>query len=1524
MSFAGRAPGRSFAAGFAQGGAADGDDPKNVETRRIRFEDELLEALRKEAAGEQSNVNRERTAAAEAVIAKLTPDECEILARRIEANKQGDALARALNEARTVGPANLKRLLDVVRSKRSGTPPTDTVTARPATAATSERAQAPAPREGAEASAAPAVEPAPAAKAPPVSRASALGTFLYIHSVELKQRLLTRFADLPWPDPAEDVPFTRPGERVFGRALANQIAERLGDLQAVRDLLYPHDLDALLRRTVDLENAQLTPMFAGAFELLIEAAVRDSLTQRVGPRLRTILDMRIPTVEDITPGHPIDPLVSRAITITGVLNYGNVAQTVADTPTSKGPAVTVDWFGKDDEGLWNCGRLSSKDVTREQLAVTLWGDPEKASMAAMIQIYGDIVRVEPSRARTLLPQRFPGARIGITDPTEAEQIKAIAALSRGDAPAKQFAADGTRSKGEPATKAAQGPNAKKRKGRNSTAPQADASKSEPETVDAAKPATIEQIMGVEKEIGRSLGTLRNQLSKVLLGDKLKPAFEHRAERVEQLADADAGTLAYWLPVLQFQHTQLLVIVNQVAPAVSKLVPLLFQPAHLLDDEKRASRALLEKRLGNLADAAAVSHLRDESTRFLAMNTEEDREAGRRRADARQLELETSLDDARAAGSPQNPGNAVPVGAEAAATEQASIRRKGIDGKATENDQKRANVRAGIFALRARITAAHFRIDRVYIDALEVFGDPESFHRLMPPQIKSLPEIVQRVRGHLAEVERVWDQDMAGIDSGMVDDSSDVDALAARLATAQDAFSRIAGDQSIVDFINETTSRIRSARILTSVAQFAATCLITVGVGMAAAHLGNLARVALVGQGASGAVAVTADVLVNVSINSALQVAQSGGEESAGVAVVENLLMEIFTRNLLAPLHKAERMAQKMAGEYARLPHLTSIERQALLELHTSSRTMMGTMVGTMAAQWAARQLRRRFQTLIENDSETEKREAKEAKISDDYALMVLQQGAAIGLGKYFAGKSGEWNTARNRLQLRIADHPQLEPYLLARDAFYQDAKALGESPSPDPAAGDHLMARDTALDLQEQAIFAQKGGNAEITANTARDASGESESAREPTPVADTREPAAPAVVDKGLGARIAAEVQDARYLSGGAFEVEIDGRRVRVTVRRANGATRVLHEGDSVTIEVAKGLDERGFERAVVESLTELRRPKSMTTPGASKDPPKESTETAGDDSVNDGQAGARVPKSATPPTADSSRQKTGASPSTANTPPTDASGASGGSAQPAAGADTTIANGRAATTALPVPAAAPTAPQSGGRVTAPVPGLYEAVDPGFQPTGWQFRDRGPPHPHPDHPGLVQITTDVVAPNGGRGWIERSYDPVTKTVVLENAFLERLPSWIDAGTPMVPGKGTPTVTYLTLRQMKMLGADFGEVKRFKMSTIQNIEAVMQLEHLRRQGMSLDEAIGQTHSVTYATTSIQQSGHDVGAITMDRTGAFKWQLEAMMDHFGMPEPRREELLKKYKLNRYAEVLVNFDIYIELRPHTGGK
>jgi hypothetical protein len=222
-------------------------------------------------------------------------------------------------------------------------------------------------------------------------------------------------------------------------------------------------------------------------------------------------------------------------------------------------------------------------------------------------------------------------------------------------------------------------------------------------------------------------------------------------------------------------------------------------------------------------------------------------------------------------------------------------------------------------------------------------------------------------------------------------------------------------------------------------------------------------------------------------------------------------------------------------------------------------------------------------------------------------------------------------------------------------------------------------------------------------------------------------------------------------------------------------------------------------------------------------------------------------------------------------------------------------------------------------GRVTEPVPGLFDAVDvnPHNAPSGWTFID-SPVHAHPTKKGWVQMETKVLF-GGEEGIVQRSYDPATNMLVMDNAFLDKLPSKIQAGVPMT-GTGTPLVTYLSIRQMKLLGAKFGETKVVKMSTIQNIDAVMHLEQMRRQGATdLDAAVAKTSSVTYATTAIQQSGQVIKGVKIDTAGQFPWKLGEMMDHFGTEPAKREALCTKYGLTQDDVVMVNYDIYIDVAP-----
>lgn len=177
-----------------------------------------------------------------------------------------------------------------------------------------------------------------------------------------------------------------------------------------------------------------------------------------------------------------------------------------------------------------------------------------------------------------------------------------------------------------------------------------------------------------------------------------------------------------------------------------------------------------------------------------------------------------------------------------------------------------------------------------------------------------------------------------------------------------------------------------------------------------------------------------------------------------------------------------------------------------------------------------------------------------------------------------------------------------------------------------------------------------------------------------------------------------------------------------------------------------------------------------------------------------------------------------------------------------------------------------------------------------------------------------------------------RIYNPRTRELIMFSAFLDELPNKIDAGVPLLPGSGTPTVTYLTLRQLKMAGGQFGQLQTVKMSTIQNIESLLLYHHLTAQGVPPWEAVKQTHSVKYAMTSVQQAGHTILDVEIDLTGPrvrkeqIGWLMSAQ-ENSATTEALRsekvrkhEELLTKYGMTRSDKVVIDYDIYFELAPH----
>ncbi len=249
--------------------------------------------------------------------------------------------------------------------------------------------------------------------------------------------------------------------------------------------------------------------------------------------------------------------------------------------------------------------------------------------------------------------------------------------------------------------------------------------------------------------------------------------------------------------------------------------------------------------------------------------------------------------------------------------------------------------------------------------------------------------------------------------------------------------------------------------------------------------------------------------------------------------------------------------------------------------------------------------------------------------------------------------------------------------------------------------------------------------------------------------------------------------------------------------------------------------------------------------------------------------------------------------------------------------------------------------------RVTEPIKGVWEQNEhPRFHEP--QFADLTIHETTYTENGVRVAATEILDSAGNQlGSMERAYDPATRTLELRSAFLDGLPNKIvpATGKAMTP-KGTPTQTYLTLRQMKALGVEYGGLKKIKMSTIQNIQSVIELHVMKKtqSKMSLNEMIRRTHSVTYADTTLTQSGHRIVDVKYGGNKIVNHQtLDQLMQFYERGhthhKPRDPAIVAKHdalieKHGKYNDeqlvtrdtvVTYNYDIEITLAPvPPGGK
>jgi hypothetical protein len=253
--------------------------------------------------------------------------------------------------------------------------------------------------------------------------------------------------------------------------------------------------------------------------------------------------------------------------------------------------------------------------------------------------------------------------------------------------------------------------------------------------------------------------------------------------------------------------------------------------------------------------------------------------------------------------------------------------------------------------------------------------------------------------------------------------------------------------------------------------------------------------------------------------------------------------------------------------------------------------------------------------------------------------------------------------------------------------------------------------------------------------------------------------------------------------------------------------------------------------------------------------------------------------------------------------------------------------------------------------RVRTRVPGLYESIDVSRCPVGWTITN----NLQTEADGTRVVQTHVVGPNGATGFFERGYNGAQQRIELRNAFLrlagmtEELPTWVTGmGVPMVASRGTPTVQYFTLYQLKLLGVPAGRVRRWtrllhwarlrsgpfavpglvtsiKMSTIQNVEAIMHLHWLRQRypTTGLSDLVAHTASVEYAETTAVQCGYRLVGTMYIAAGEWENEIGGLLSYFEAGNPQRkadhDNLLARFSFDRQTVMKQNFDIELSVVP-----
>ncbi|MEZ4360424.1 MAG: hypothetical protein R3B48_09600 [Kofleriaceae bacterium] len=860
-----------------------------------------------------------------------------------------------------------------------------------------------------------------------------------------------------------------------------------GEPPEAAQILTSHPLDTYVRRAMSVEGVL-------DFSTVWRPAVRKGTAAKGSRETASKRERRSASHEGATGERPVETSATNEQQAASHESARNEGQSASGSGEKKArPALTVQWLGQKDATLWNYVRVSPTSATEEDVAAALYGSPAQSRMAFVLQRHGDLFQVAPKYARELIASRYPDE---VTGHGTARDGAALARSAIGDEQARLAASPApgpsSRASSPLLSTTSAAPPASRSPFAAPSSPSLRSSPNTPSPLDDAdeEPSSQLQLWTLHALISGDLERLRVAVAPLGLAARLEPAFAFRARTALAARRADENEQRQWAGVWRDQHQRL----ASLSPVV-----LAFAEELQATPPPPATRAtVLRARLVKALTAVSASHLPGTSAAVLAELAAEEAQARLDEATDSQIGLRDAQRHAAA-----TPGQRLQRGGDEADAALTRAQAQVLRGEGAVLEE--AQLTVDELALRTRMETVRLALLDLSLAADEAgHGLSAQLAACCSGRFRSLPSLIDAVQRRLLLVEGEWAkaERKASTFDVVTDEQEDarnkLHARAVGLQAASKAFSQIAHDQDIGTFLRDAQRIVSSQQFRSGIVKLVGALALTVVTSGLASELGA-GLAGLVGGGEAGGaiaggtlVARTAGALVNVgvnvTVNSALQVAMSEGHDSMGWALVENTLMELGTRGLAlalkGPMSQLRALEQQALRDGQRLRELASMERAAarrgvaLEESLTQERHALAQaradragwfvadlsleMVMGMATQWAARALMQQARG----------HGAGAPGVSDDLASEVLQQGAAIMLGKRLAGLKSAWQARRAELEVQawFAKLPEARALLEQRTAFFGEASRLAHSASPEPNAGLALLARHEELVRMEHAL----------------------------------------------------------------------------------------------------------------------------------------------------------------------------------------------------------------------------------------------------------------------------------------------------------------------------------------------------------------------------------------------------------------------------------------------------------------------